>query len=212
VAEERISPTRMALLEKKAQITLAVQGVDLLKNKRDALIKEFFSLVQDVMNVMDQMDAKGKEAVVPLMYAKVFDGEEGIYSAAMAQRRDEKFTIVRKNIWGIKIPEVERRDVIRHATARGYALAGTSARIHSAARKYEEIVALIIEMASTQIRVKRLGDEIRKTTRRVNALEQAIIPQSRRQVRFIRQVLEEREREDLFRLKRLKKITEKKKK
>lgn len=202
----------MALLEKKAQITLAVQGVDLLKNKRDALIKEFFSLVQDVMNVMDQMDAKGKEAVVPLMYAKVFDGEEGIYSAAMAQRRDEKFTIVRKNIWGIKIPEVERRDVIRHATARGYALAGTSARIHSAARKYEEIVALIIEMASTQIRVKRLGDEIRKTTRRVNALEQAIIPQSRRQVRFIRQVLEEREREDLFRLKRLKKITEKKKK
>jgi V/A-type H+-transporting ATPase subunit D len=212
MAEEKISPTRMSLLEKKAQITLAVQGADLLKNKRDALIKEFFSLVQDVLNVTDVMDAKAREAIVPLMYAKVFDGEEGLNSAAMAQRRDERFEIVRKNIWGIKIPEVERREVIRHASARGYALAGTSARVNTAARRYEEIVSMIIEMASTQIRVKRLGDEIRKTTRRVNALEQAIIPQSRRQVRYIRQALDEREREDLFRLKRLKKITSKKKK
>ena len=164
------------------------------------------------MNVMDLMDGKAKEAIVPLMFAKVFDGEEGIslrrdVPAARREVRDHP-----EEHLGDPDPGGRAPGGRRHASARGYALAGTSARVNTAARKYEELVSMIIEMASTQIRVKRLGDEIRKTTRRVNALEQAIIPRAGSQVRYIRQALEEREREDTFRLKRLKKITSKKKK
>ncbi len=92
--------------------------------------------------------------------------------------------------------------------ARGYGIHTVSSRIDETATSFEGILNLIIAMASNEVRVKRLGDEIRKTTRRVNALEQVVIPALEEQSRFIERTLEEREREDLFRLKRLKRMRE----
>ncbi|HET6947590.1 MAG TPA: V-type ATP synthase subunit D, partial [bacterium] len=62
----------------------------------------------------------------------------------------------------------------------------------------------ILEVAATEIRLRKIGEEIKKTTRRVNALEQVVIPRLRGEIRFITAVLEQRAREDIFRLKRIK--------
>ena len=87
---------------------------------------------------------------------------------------------------------------------------GVSTRVQIAAQRFEQAMNLILDVASTEVLLRRIGNEIRKTTRRVNALEQILIPRLRAQMRYIRDTLEERAREDTFRLKRLKKAKLKK--
>jgi V/A-type H+-transporting ATPase subunit D len=77
--------------------------------------------------------------------------------------------------------------------------------------RFEQVVAAFLTVASTEITLRKIGEEIKKTTRRVNALEQVVIPRVRGEIRYIRDVLEQRAREDVFRLKRIKKKLESKK-
>lgn len=93
---------------------------------------------------------------------------------------------------------------------RGYSLVGTSARIDEVADRFEEEVDLLIELASSELRLRRLAEEIRKTSRRVNAQENILIPRLHSRRAYIEMVLEERAREDLFRLKTVKRAMVKK--
>jgi len=205
---EKISPTRMNLLLNKAQTNLARDGVSLLKNKRDALVKEFFTMVREMFTFRDELDERVRNAAGTLNVALAVDGPHVVRSVGMSTRREISIGIERRNVWGIRVPELEKKSVVRSVMARGYGIHTVSSRIDDAATCFEGIINLIITMASNEVRVKRVGDEIRKTTRRVNALEQVVIPGLEMQSRFIEGTLEEREREDLFRLKRLKKMRE----
>jgi len=95
---------------------------------------------------------------------------------------------------------------------RGYGVISTSARIDETAERYEAEIDLLIKLAETETAMRRLGSEIQMNRRRVNALEQIMIPELKRQAKFIKNAIEEREREDLFRLKKVKSILERKKK
>lgn len=207
---EKISPTRMNLLQNKVQTSLASEGVNLLKNKRDALVKEFFTMVREMFSFRDELDERVRKAANTLNLALGIDGPHVVKSVGMSTKREVSLEVERRNIWGIRVPELEKKSVVRSVMARGYGIHTVSSRIDRAANSFEGILNLIITMASNEVRVKRLGDEIRKTTRRVNALEQVVIPALKGQTRFIESTLEEREREDLFRLKRLKKMRESK--
>jgi V/A-type H+-transporting ATPase subunit D len=88
--------------------------------------------------------------------------------------------------------------------ARGYSLIGTSARIDEVARRFEEELNVVVEVAEREATLHRLAAEIQRTSRRVNALEHVTLPRLLAQSRLIGMILEEREREDLFRLKRVK--------
>ncbi|HHT9126730.1 MAG TPA: V-type ATP synthase subunit D [Candidatus Brocadiia bacterium] len=200
---EQVSPTRMNLLQRKAQIKLALQGVELLKNKRDALLKEFMGEVQPLLSVRNEAQKELRKAVDALIMSLAIDGSEKVESAAFAYAEDLTIKMEERNIWGIKIPHVKTEGAMRSPFERGYAT-DTSARIDETASAFKMVIDLIIKMAPIEIKLKRLGQEIRKTSRRVNALEQILIPNLTREMRFIRDTLEERAREDVFRLKRLK--------
>jgi V/A-type H+/Na+-transporting ATPase subunit D len=100
---------------------------------------------------------------------------------------------------------------VKSSFTRGYSVTGVSSRVDETAEKFEHILDVIIEYADIETRLKRLGEEINKTNRRVNALEQITVPALREQVAYISQTLDERAREDLFRLKKVKKKIEAKK-
>lgn len=202
---EQVSPTRMNLITRKAQIKLAQQGAELLKNKRDALIQEFFGLVKPLVALRKELAQKLSEAEWQLFLALAFDGPQSLSSAAMACRRDLAVDIETRNLWGIRIAELKKTTTLtRSSTTRGYAVTSISARIDQAAATFEELLSKILEVAPVEIKLKKLGEEIKKTSRRVNALEQRLIPRLSSEKRYIQQVLEEREREDVFRLKRIK--------
>lgn len=194
----------MNLLQRKAQIKLALQGVELLKNKRDALLKEFMGEVQPLLSIRNEAQKELRKAIDALIMSLAIDGSEKVESAAFAYAQDLTIKIEERNIWGIKIPHVQTEGVMRSPFERGHAITDTSARIDETASAFKTVIDLIIKMAPIEIKLKRLGQEIRKTSRRVNALEQILIPNLTREMRFIRDTLEERAREDVFRLKRLK--------
>lgn len=202
---ENVSPTRMNLLASKGQASLAKQGVDLLKKKRDALVSEFFGVVRNTLESRNKLNAAAQEAVNRLNIAASIDGKPLLESAALAGKRQVMLEVSEKNVWGIKIPEVSAAQSLkRDAFHRGYNAATAPDRIIRTADNFEEMIDLLIEVAGRETRLKKLGEEIKKTTRRVNALEQIVIPRLYRQMAYIKSVLEQREREDVFRLKLIK--------
>lgn len=201
---EAVSPTRMNLLQRKQQAKIATQGVDLLKRKRDALVADFFNIVRQALTAREQLTKISEEAYVMLALAKAWEGREALEAAAMADRRDVLVDIDVRNVWGTKIPEVAVKEVRRTLLERGHNPTSTSLRTVESASNFEDVLHAILEVAATEIKLRRIGEEIKKTTRRVNALEQVVIPRLIGEIRFITAVLEQRAREDVFRLKRIK--------
>lgn len=202
---EVISPTRMNLLQRRNQLRIAQQGVDLLKRKRDALVADFFKIVRESLAAREQLAAACREAYVMLTLAKALEGREALEAAAMSSHRDILLDIDIRNVWGTKIPEVAMAEVHRPLLERAQNLVATSARTIESTSNFEEIIVAILAVAATEIKLRKIGEEIKKTTRRVNALEQVVIPRLRGETRYIASVLEQRAREDVFRLKRIKK-------
>ncbi len=207
---ENVSPTRMELLAVKAQIGLAEQGRDLLKEKRNALMKEFMKIVETVMTGSDDLEQAAMDARRALARAEALDGPEAVQSAAFAAQGELTLGVEGAFVMGVPVPVIEKKSASRALIDRGYSLSSTSARIDETADKFEEEVDLLIEVAASELRLRRLAEEIRKTSRRVNALENILIPRLHSRKSYIEMVLEERAREDLFRLKTVKRAILKK--
>jgi V/A-type H+-transporting ATPase subunit D len=200
----RVNPTRMQLLALKGQIGTAAEGARLLKGKRDALMREFQSAVDTVIESRHELTDLCRAGMNTVNAAKALEGEFCLESAAMGTRRSLPLEVRDKRIWGVAVPEIELRDIVRAFDARGYNPATTPVIVEETAAAFEKILNQALVMAIQETRLRRLGEEIRKTSSRVNALEQILIPGLRSDVAGILAVLEERSREETFRLKRLK--------
>jgi V/A-type H+-transporting ATPase subunit D len=201
---ETLSATRTELLGRRLRIRLARQGRDLLREKRDQLLSEFAKLADVVLAGADALERSAARARRSLARAEASDGPEAVRSAALAAGREIPLEAKTATVMGVRLPEIDHPPVARWRTARGYALPGASARIDAVAHDFEREVDLILEQATKELRLRRLAEEIGKATRRVNALELVVIPRLDDERRRIQAVLEEREREDTFRLKRVK--------
>lgn len=202
----------MELIRKRAQIRMAEQGRDLLRQKMDALVREFFQVAESFSRSRTELEATADAAQYALLVAEAVDDPIALRSAALATRRGLSLEIRGKNIMGVPVPVIEKRRASKTVMDRGYGIVGTSGRIDEAAEKFEAEVDILMDLAEKETAMRRLGAEIRMSRRRVNALEQVLIPDLKRQARYIRITIEEREREDLYRLKKVKKILERKKK
>ena len=209
---EQVNPTRMELIKKNAQIKLAEQGRDLLREKMDALIQEFFHIMESVSKSREELEIVASAAQRSLLTALAVDDSVTLKSASFATRKGLFIDIKGENIMGVPVPVLEKKRVSKSVLERGYSIISTSGRIDEAAEKFEMELDLIIGLAETETSLKRLGGEIQMTRRRVNALEQVLIPDLKKQAKYIENTIDEREREDLFRLKKVKKIIERKKK
>lgn len=209
---EEVRPTRAELLDRRQQIALAQQGMDLLKQKRDALLIEFMGVMDETLRLSDSLEESVSAAQYSLAVAKAVDGTVAVRSAGLATSGAITVEMSGTKIMGVSVPVVTKGDSpIKTSFTRGYAVTGVSSRVDETADKFERILDVIIGYADIETRLKRLGEEINKTNRRVNALEQVTVPALNDQVSYIRQTLDERAREDLFRLKKVKAKIEKKK-
>ena len=114
------------------------------------------------------------------------------------------------NVMGVKVPVIEQRRISRSVLGRGYAITGTSTTIDEAASAFEREIDSLLELAESELRLKRLADEIKRTSRRANALEHVVLPRLEAEKRAIEMALDERERADHFRMKLVKRILQRK--
>ena len=208
---EQVRPTRMELMRLKAQIRLAEQGRDLLRQKMDALIQEFFKILTPYPSPATSWNRSRRQLDLALMIAEAVDDPVTLRSASFASRRSITIDISGKNIMGVPVPVIEKKRVSKTMLERGYGIITTSARIDETAERYKLELDLLIKLAEIETAMRRLGTEIQMNRRRVNALEQILIPELQGQAKYIENAIEEREREDLFRLKKVKSIIERKK-
>ncbi len=205
---EGINPTRMELLKLKDREKLAVKGHSLLKEKRNALIMEFFNILERVKGSRENVEEILKEAYKDLTAAQVVMGDLAVKKSAMSVKESVEIDIDSRSVMGVVVPLIESQTSQRTMVERGYGFLDTSVKLDEAASKFEESLKLIIELGEIEKTIILLAGEIESTKRRVNALEHIIIPKLENTVKYIEMRLEEMERENFVRLKMIKKTME----
>ncbi len=198
---EAVAPTRSNLLQRRDQLRLAQRGADLLKRKRDALIGEFFALVKESLAARRALEAVGRDAYFSLFLANAWDGPEAVRSLSLAQHQGLEVDINVDNLFGVKVPRVMPPE-FSHELPFSPVEAGTQTL--AAAEQFRRLTEALVQVAATETRLRRIGEEIKKTSRRVNALEQLVIPGVQWEIRDIRSVLDQRALEETTTLKKIK--------
>ncbi len=195
-----ISPTRMNLITRRTQLGLARRGADLLEKKRDALLQEFFAVVHEALEARRQLAEAAREAHLALMLAKSFEGPEAVETISLGIPVRVTAQASLEKVWGINVPHLAAESP-QAITMSPLAVGGRTVAAQAA---FQKLGQALIQAANHEARLRRIGEEVKKTARRVNALDQAVIPGIRAQIRFIQQALDQQEQEDIFRLKRIK--------
>jgi V/A-type H+-transporting ATPase subunit D len=208
MVKQELKPTRSELISLKRKIALYDRGHKILKMKRDGLVLEFFNILSKAKDIRQKIISDYRAAEEKLIIATGVDGETAVQSVAFSIREDPQVTMGSKNVMGTMVPTtLESGTVKRRIDQRGYGIIGMSVRIDEAADAYEQLVEDIILAAELETTLRKLVEEIEKNKRIVNALEFRILPELHKDEAFIRTRLEELERENIFRLKRIKQST-----
>lgn len=204
MALKDVKPTRSELIDIKRKIKLSQNGYKILKMKRDGLILEFFKVLGDAKDSRGNLLKNYERAQEMMGIANTIEGSIGVKAAAFSVRENPDITLKSKNIMGVVVPEIESSKVRKGIADRGYGVIGTTPVIDDTAKAFEELVESIIQSAEIETTMKKLLNEIESTKRRVNALEFKVIPELSEARDFIKMRLDEMEREELFRLKKIK--------
>jgi len=200
-----VKPTRSELINLEKKIKLAKSGHSLLKRKRDGLIHEFFDVLEEAKAKQSALSKQYAGAILSLELARITDGTMAIRSAANSLKHRPEISLKTKNIMGVVVPEVKSEKTEKNFTERGYGVIGTSQSMDEAFEAFERVLDSIVIAAEIETTMRRLLLEIERTKRRVNALEFSVISTLESDAAFIRLRLEELERENIFRLKQIKK-------
>ena len=205
-----INPTRMELLSLKNRTKLAVKGHGLLKEKRDALIKEFFDILDRVKGVREAAERSLKEANEALLEAQIAMGDLAVRKASLSVKESIDVDIKSRSVMGVSVPVTNVKMEERSSIDRGYSFSDTTIQLDEAAKKFEESIKFLIELGEVEKTIFLLAEEIEATKRRVNALEHIMIPRFENTEKYIDMRLQEMERENFVRLKMIRSTIEKK--
>lgn len=205
-----INPTRMELLSLKNRTKLAVKGHGLLKKKRDALIKEFFDILDRVKGVREAAERSLKEANEALLEAQIAMGDLAVRKASLSVKESIDVDIKSRSVMGVSVPVTNVKMEERSIIDRGYSFSDTTIQLDEAAKKFEESIKFLIELGEVEKTIFLLAEEIEATKRRVNALEHIMIPRFENTEKYIDMRLQEMERENFVRLKMIRSTIEKK--
>ena len=205
-----VNPTRMELLEIRKKLMLAEKGHKLLEEKRDALVERFFDIIEKRNKLSSEMDEEFEGAFLSLIQAQMIMGEKKVDGISQLTEDVGEISFENDNVMGVKIPKMNTNG-IKTTIKPTYGFFETCSKLDDAQRKFIALVSKLIQLADFEGGIKSLAVEIEKTKRRVNVLENTLIPKLYATRKYIEMQLEEREREDFFRRKRIKAIMESKK-
>jgi V/A-type H+-transporting ATPase subunit D len=190
--------TRMELLRLRNRMRLAERGHDLLKEKRDSLIMEFFNAIAEIKEAREAVESALSSAFSALTQAKMIMGPSKVVEFANSSRVRSELHISTRSMMGVRVPVLS---VTQSIPELPYSLTDSSTKLDLMSSKFQEALKAIVKVAEIESTVKRLALEIERTKRRVSALETVVIPRLDATARFVKLALEEREREDFFRTK-----------
>jgi V/A-type H+-transporting ATPase subunit D len=196
-----IPPTRSNLIRVRQELEFAREGYEILDRKREVLTTELIRLAHDATMLQEEVWKLQAVAYEALERAQLSMGVEHVEWAALAAHKSVDVQLKFRGIMGVAVPLIESSG---GPPQMPYSLGDTSSTLDEALVAFRAVLEKIPELSRLMTAVFRLANELRKTQRRVNALQHIFIPEYEETVAFIISTLEERDREEIFRLKLLK--------
>jgi len=209
-ATDTIKTTRDELLRTRRELKMARDGKEILEKKKEALLARFLQMIRQYKGKREALldDLKYLKDTIALTRAR--DGSVTVRSLALATSQDVELDISQDNVMGTKIFGMKHTALRRDMLSRGYNPASTSSRIEAVASTAEVLLDKMLAIAHLEHNIKTVGKEMGALNRKINALEETIIPDLRKKLRYIQDALEQNEREEIFRLKMVKRVQERK--
>ena len=200
--QNQFTPTKANLIKARESLAFSKSGYALLDKKRTVLIREAMTLVERANEIQKKVKEEFEDAYSTLEIANITLGVNNVTDVAMSIPKQEEFQILYRSVMGVEIPMVVyERDENKNPN---YSFFRTNSALDNAVKTLEDLKYLVYELAEIENAVYMISLEIKKTVKRANALEKIQIPRYEEAVKYISEVLEEKEREDFFRLKKVK--------
>jgi len=199
-----IAPTKLNLINTKEFLSLARDGKNLLEEKKEVLLANILTVLKELKQVRAEFDELVKEIYRDFLYIKLFLGEDIILNELKsANVKEIEFDILPKNIIGVVVPTIKNLKVDVKANI-DPSVFFSSYKMNELMLKFEKFVKKMIEVIEKEAIMWNLIKDLKKTQRRVNSLDNIIIPGLLEDIKFIVDSLEDRDREVIFQLQRMK--------
>ena len=192
----------MELIALRKRRSIAQRGGDLLREKLDALMIEFFQFAREITALRAKAQDLLTKTYIKFAEAQMLMGSTRMEETSLTTQDRFEVDASTRNVIGVSIPYVQVK--INPLEGYPYSMIGTSAKLDEAVALMTEAVKNVVELSAAEAAIQRLAEAIAATKRRVNSLEYIVIPRIQNTIRYIEMSLQERAREDFFRLKRIK--------
>jgi H(+)-transporting ATP synthase, vacuolar type, subunit D len=199
---ENIAPTKANLMSAQSSLDFSVKGFELLDKKRNVLIREMMSYVSKAQDLQGRINKIFAEAYDSLQKANMTLGISTVEGIAMTIPEAKDYQVIFKSVMGVEVPHIsfDKKEIEPK-----YSFYRTNTAMDMAYKSFNDVLYLIYELSEIENAVYRLAIEVKKTQKRANALENIQIPRFKSIVKTISDTLDEKDREDFFRLKIVKK-------
>ena len=200
-----VNPTRMQLTKLKKQLTTAVRGHKMLKDKRDELMRRFIDLVQENKRLRDKVERELALCNAHFVNASAVMSKESLDASLMSPKQQVSLNVSQKNVMSVNIPEFTAESrTANEGDIFPYGFAFTSFELDDAVMSLNDLLPDLIRLAEIEKSCELMSAEIEKTRRRVNSLEHVMIPRYQETIKYIAMKLEENDRSSRTRLMKVK--------
>ncbi|MGC8969316.1 MAG: V-type ATP synthase subunit D [Conexivisphaera sp.] len=200
-----VQPTKLQLINLKRNVAVSKRIHKILEDKKEVLIRELNENVEKAKSIRRKLSEDLLEAYAHLLRAYVDMGSTRLDSIAGSSKAHLDVDVKVKKVMDVRIPVLIMRGA---GSAVRYGVVDTSPELDEAVRRLSSSLADILRAAEVENTIFRIAAELKRTQRLINALEYIVIPRYEENIKFISMVLEEREREEFIRLKKLKYVIE----
>jgi V/A-type H+/Na+-transporting ATPase subunit D len=204
LSSESVSPTRINLIQTKKTLKLAESGREVLERKRDILLRELRNSIYEAERAREDLLAALAKAYKNLREANMAKGSETIANVALGSNAEANYRIDYKSIMGVTVPVVEFQS--ENNVKPDYGFANTNVELDQTFKQFQKILELIADLARAEGTTFQIANDVRRTQRRVNALNYVLIPRYKSIAKSIELVLEEKDREEFVRTKIIKRV------
>lgn len=194
-------PTKGNLMNTKKSLALAKNGYELLDRKRNILIREMMTLIDQANAIQEKIDNAYEQAYIALQTANITNGFCDDLSKSIPVENGLQLTS--RSVMGVEIPILTISDKSHHDFLH-YGMMTTNSAVDKVHNLFSDVKRMTVELAEIENSVYRLADSIKKTQKRANALKNIMIPRFEETVKFISDALDEKDREEFSRLKVIK--------
>ena len=210
MARLNVNPTRMEMTRLKKLHKTATRGHKLLKDKLDELMKQFLEIVKENKRLREEAEEALEKAYKSFVIARAVMREEYMGEALMMPKQSVSVDVSQRNVMSVNVPVFDFKTEGNEKEIYPYGLAFTSGELDSATEAFSSAMEPLLKLAESEKSAQLMAQEIEKTRRRVNALENVMIPNYEETIKYISMKLEENDRASTTRLMKVKDMIAKK--